>query len=241
MLRASNARKFKQLLLCAPLVRNRKGHHQPIANWIADHGYEMMRVDGSIIFTEDFKKLDRYKEHNIEVVITDLKSISGSPSKVSDALKEALKRGHGTALLLDQDENIVSWLSTLRMDPATGVALPELDPKDFSFNSHKGWCPTCRGHGRIFPWMRERLEDDELLAKSIGADSNEDDDSDEVTICPDCDGRRLNRTSRNVFLRLKGNRKISLPTLLQQTPKDLLKTLSTLNLDERGVLLLATL
>ncbi len=234
MLRASDPRKFKQLLLCAPLVRNRKGHHQPIANWIADHGYEMMRVDGSIIFTEDFKKLDRYSEHNIEVVIADLKSISGSPSKVADAVNEGLKRGHGTALLLDQDENIVSWLSTLRMDPATGVALPELDPKDFSFNSHKGWCPTCRGHGRIFPWMRERLEDDELLAKSIGADSNEDEDSDEVTVCPECDGQRLNRTSRNVFLALKGNRKISLPILLRQTPKDLLKTLSTLNLDERG-------
>ena len=234
MLRASNSSKFKQLLLCAPLVRNRKGHHQPIAKWIADHGYDMMRVDGSIIFTEDFKKLDRYKEHNIEVVIADLKSISGSPSEISNALKEALKRGHGTALLLDQDENIVSWLSTLRMDPATGVALPELDPKDFSFNSHKGWCPTCRGHGRIFPWMRERLEDDELLAKSIGADSSEDDDSDGITICPDCDGQRLNRTSRNVFLPLKGNRKISLPILLEQTPKELLKTLSTLNLDERG-------
>ena len=82
--------------------------------------------------------------------------------------------------------------------------------------------------------MRERLEDDELLAKSIGADSSEDDDSDEVTICPDCDGQRLNRTSRNVFLPLKGNRKISLPILLEQTPKELLKTLSTLNLDERG-------
>lgn len=234
ILRTSKPRKFKQLLLCAPLIRNRKGHHQPIANWIADHGYEMMRVDGTIIFTEDFEKLDRYKEHNIEVVITDLKTVSRSPSKISVALKEALKRGRGTALLLDENENLVSWLSTLRMDPATGEALPELDPKDFSFNSHKGWCPTCRGHGRIYPWMRERLEDDDLLAKSIGADSDDEDENETIVICPDCKGQRLNRTSRNVFLPLKGKLNISLPNLLRQTPQVLLKTLRSLKLDERG-------
>ncbi len=234
LLKQSSARKADHLLLCAPLVRNRKGHHQPIANWIGDHGYEMMRVDGEVILTEDFEKLDRYKEHNIEVVIADLAEIRRSPAKIETALKEALKRGRGTALVLDEDENVLSWLSTLRMDAATGEALPELDPKDFSFNSHKGWCPTCRGHGRLYPWMRERLEDDELLAKSIGADSSDDDDSDEVVVCPDCNGERLNRTSRNVFLPLVGGRKISLPKLLQQTPHALLATLSKLKLDARG-------
>lgn len=234
IVKRSGARKSGQLLLCAPLIRDRKGHHQPIANWIADHGYAMMRVDGTIILTEDFEKLDRYKEHNIEVVIADLMAISRSPTKIADALKEALQRGRGTALLLDGDERIMSWLSIHRMDPATGEALPELDPKDFSFNSHKGWCPACRGHGRIYPWMRERLEDDELLAKSIGAESNEDDDTDEIVVCPECKGQRLNRTSRNVFLPLKRNSKISLPLLLMQTPQALLKTLGNLQLDQRG-------
>ncbi len=237
LLRSASIRKTKQLLLCAPLVRNRKGHHQPIANWIADHGYEMMRVDGEIIFTEDFEKLDRYKEHNIEIVVSDLKPLARSPSQIAEALKEALKRGRGTALLLDDQERIVTWLSTHRMDAATGEALPELDPKDFSFNSHKGWCPACRGHGRIYPWMRERLEDDELLAKSIGADSGEDDDSDEVIVCPDCDGERLNRTSRHVYLYLKGNSKISLPELIALAPQELLKTLGKLKLDQRGQLI----
>ena len=75
ILRKSDVRRSEQLLLCAPVIRNRKGHHQPIANWIANHGYEMMRVDGEIILTEDFEKLDRYREHNIEIVITDLNSI----------------------------------------------------------------------------------------------------------------------------------------------------------------------
>jgi len=237
-IRKSRSNEAEHLLLCAPLIRNRKGHHQPIANWIADHGYDMMRVDGTTLLTEDFEKLDRYKEHNIEVVIAELQSISRAPAKIAAALKEALQRGRGTAVLIDENDEIVAWLSTLRMDPATGEALPELDPKDFSFNSHKGWCPTCRGHGRIFPWMRERLEDDELLVKSIGADSFDDDEGDDtVTVCPECQGQRLNRTSRNVFLPLKGNRKISLPSLLHQTPQALLKTLRQLKLDERGRLI----
>ncbi len=233
ILRSKDAKRSEHLLLCTPLIRNRKGHHQPIANWIADHEYEMMRVDGEVIFTEDFEKLDRYKEHNIEVVIADLKPIARSLPKVEDALKEALGRGRGTALILNDDDSVLSWLSTRRMDAATGEALPELDPKDFSFNSHKGWCPTCRGHRRLYPWMRERLEEDELLAKSIGADSAEDDE-DEIIICPDCKGERLNRISRNVFLPLKGKAKISLPQLLAKTPHALLTTLEKLRLDPRG-------
>ena len=145
ILRQTAIRKSDQLLICSPVIRNRKGHHQPIANWIANHGYEMMRVDGEIILTEDFEKLDRYREHNIEIVIADLNSIRGSKAKIKSVLQEALQRGKGTALLLDGKEETVSWLSTHRMDPRTGQALPELDPKDFSFNSSKGWCHTCRG------------------------------------------------------------------------------------------------
>ncbi|MDQ8203621.1 excinuclease ABC subunit UvrA [Pelagicoccus sp. SDUM812003] len=237
------AKKAKQLYLLAPLIRNRKGHHQPIANWIADHGYEMMRVDGRLIFTDDFKKLDRYKEHNIEVVIADLKPLASkskaNATRLAALLKEALQRGKGTALVIpttsarSADASSIHYLSTTRMDPETGEALPELDPKDFSFNSHKGWCPTCRGHGRIYPWMRERLEDDEELAKAIGADdSSEEEDS--AIVCPDCDGERLNRTSRHVYLYLKNGDKISLPQLLAQDPSALLATLKKLKLDTRG-------
>ncbi|HCR28998.1 MAG TPA: excinuclease ABC subunit A, partial [Opitutae bacterium] len=237
ILRKPAVRKSEQLLLCSPVIRNRKGHHQPIANWIANHGYEMMRVDGEIILTEDFEKLDRYREHNIEIVIANLNSIRGAKAKIKSVLQEALLRGKGTALLLDDQEEIVSWLSTHRMDPRTGQALPELDPKDFSFNSSKGWCPTCRGHGRIYPWMREQLDDDELLKKSIGADASDDDESEEIIICPDCRGDRLNRTSRNVFLPLRANRWISLPQLLSLTPRALLNTLDRLKLDTRGKLI----
>ena len=235
LLRSKANRQSKHLLLCAPLIRNRKGHHQPIANWIADHDYEMMRVDGETILTEDFERLDRYREHNIEVIIADLKKKRSA--SLSETLEEALQRGKGTCVLIDENDAIVAWLSTRRMDPNTGEALPELDPKDFSFNSHKGWCPTCRGHGRIYPWMRERLEEEELLAKSIGADDEDDEESDKAIICPDCEGERLNRISRNVKMYLKNGDAISLPKLLAKTSKGLLDTLQKLKLDQRGQLI----
>ncbi|MDQ8200990.1 excinuclease ABC subunit UvrA [Pelagicoccus enzymogenes] len=248
ILTSPEAKKAKHLYLLAPLIRNRKGHHQPIANWIADHGYEMMRVDGKLIFTDDFKKLDRYKEHNIEVVIADLKGevnkggTAAPRASITRHLKEALQRGKGTALVIaaggtaspKTSNQGIQYLSTSRMDPETGEALAELDPKDFSFNSHKGWCPACRGHGRIYPWMRERLEDDEELAKAIGADDSGDDDDSQAIICPECYGERLNRTSRHVYLYLKNGDTISLPKLLAQDPKQLLSTLKKLKLDKRG-------
>ncbi|MBC2604608.1 excinuclease ABC subunit UvrA [Pelagicoccus albus] len=236
LLQSPAAQKSKHVYLLAPLVRNRKGHHQPIASWIEDHGYEMMRVDGKLIFTDDFVKLDRYKEHNIEVVIADLKLLTGSKTQLHKKLKEALQRGKGTCLIISSSSPTPQFLSTTRMDPETGEALPELDPKDFSFNSHKGWCPACRGHGRIYPWMRERLEEDEELAKAIGADDSSEDES-QAIICPECQGERLNRISRNVLLPLKKEESISLPKLLSRDPNHLLKTLGDLDLDKRGKLI----
>ena len=92
-----------------------------------------------VILTEDFEKLDRYREHNIEIVIADLNSIRGSKAKIKSVLQEAIQRQK--ARPCSWTDGNVSWLSTHRMDPRTGQALPELDPKDFSFNSSKGWCP----------------------------------------------------------------------------------------------------
>ena len=226
--KSPEAQKSKVLYLCAPLIRSRKGHHQPIATWIENHGYALMRVDGKIIKTENFKKLDRYSEHNIEVIIADIKGLD----KVATQLKEALLRGKGACFLQDSKGKNLSWFSTQRMDPETGDSLPELDPKDFSFNSSKGWCPTCRGHGRIYPWMRERLEDDEELVKAIGASGEEDEST--AVICHDCTGERLNSISRNVRLYLKNGKSLNLPQLLNHTPSLLLETLDKLKLDQRG-------
>ena len=131
--------KLKTLYLCAPLIRGRKGHHEPIANWARDHGYTMLRIDGQVVHLDDFKKLDRYVEHDIDLVISKL-TVHQPPSTTSQSLNEALRLGKGSAFLMSSKGETISRLSTKRTDPTTGEAFPELDPKHFSWNSPRGWC-----------------------------------------------------------------------------------------------------
>ena len=279
----------KKLRLCAPLIRGRKGHHEPLANWAKDHGYTHLRIDGHLTAITDFKKLDRYKEHDIDLVIADLpggqRSViaakakggndtstgSGQDKALPSCLKEALKLGKDSAFVLTKTGEVLSWLSTKRTDPTTGEAFPELDPKHFSWNSHRGWCPTCRGYGQLFEWMEKEEEStvDHL------------DDFDDGATCPDCEGARLNELSRAVRLPLKkqkvegnapslprskrcGNdgalpssyanrcsndgalpssyaNSISLPELLSLTPSELLQTLKHVKTDKRSQTVLAEL
>jgi excinuclease ABC subunit A len=253
------ARKAKHLYLCAPLIRGRKGHHQPMAAWIAKQGYALMRADGRLMRADAFQKLDRYREHDIEVVVADLKDGETAPPKAEssrrkapDALEEALRLGQGACFLLAASGEILSWFSTTRTDIETGESFPELDPKHFSFNSPRGWCPACRGHGRIFPWMLEPDEDDEndpaARLREFGLDSS-DDLSDDGTPCPECHGARLNRISRAVKLHFRPRAKrpgraaaphpyaLSLPELLASTAAQLLGHLHALELDARGRLI----
>ena len=259
VLGSPKAKRAKHLYLCAPLIRGRKGHHQPIATWIGKQGYELMRADGRLLRVDAFEKLDRYKEHDIEVVVADLatgargqkpgarnnSSHRSSPNSAlrplaspSEALEEALRIGHGSCFLLAPAGEILSWFSTTRTDAATGESFPELDPKHFSFNSPKGWCPVCRGHGRIFPWMLEPEDEDsddplERL-RVFGVDSAEA-VSDEGQPCPACRGERLNRVARAVKLHFRKKlAPLSLPELLRATPAQLLARLRALDLDARG-------
>ncbi|MBK8476888.1 MAG: excinuclease ABC subunit UvrA [Opitutaceae bacterium] len=266
-LRHPAAAKAKHLYLCAPLVRGRKGHHQPIADWIADHGYTHMRADGRLLLVENFTKLDRFKEHNVEVVVADLKNLapaasatprarpsrsstkstSSTPSVTTSrtpalALVDALRLGKGTCFLLLPDGAIVSWFSTTRTDAATGETFPELDPKDFSFNSPKGWCPVCRGHGRLAPWMLKTDPDDETPPEIAElAHLFDDDTGAQYRPCPECAGTRLNRISRSVKLDFKHGPALSLPELTALTPSQLLAGLRDLDLDSRGRLIVRDL
>jgi excinuclease ABC subunit A len=261
------------------LIRGRKGHHQPIAAWIGKQGFELMRVDGQLTRVDSFQKLDRYKEHDIEVVVADLvggalavprgetKTARGQKSQVPAAstpgalLSEALRLGKGSCFVLTPQGEVLSWFSTTRTDIETGESFPELDPKQFSFNSPRGWCPTCRGHGRVFPWMLEPTDDDDkddpaARLREFGIEST-DDVSDSGTLCPECHGARLNRTARAVKLHFQGKAKrglstsfkpstfnsqpsgayaLSLPALLATTPAQLLLHLRQLELDARGKL-----
>ena len=245
LLATPKARKAKHLYLCAPLIRGRKGHHQPIATWIANQGYELMRVDGKLTRVDEFQKLDRYKEHDVEVVVADLKgatSAANSLVKTDRALTEALRIGKGACFLLTPSGEVLSWFSTTRTDIDSGESFPELEPKNFSFNSPRGWCPTCRGHGRILPWMLVPDDDDEGDAnidrlRQLGLEPG-DDMAEDGVVCPDCHGARLNRISRAVMLHLRGGRPpLSLPGLLEGTPSQLLANLRQLELDGRGKLI----
>ncbi len=236
VLATPKAKRAKHLYLCAPLIRGRKGHHQPIATWIAKQGYELMRADGQLLAAEAFAKLDRYREHDIEVVVADLKK----SDQVAEDLKTALRLGKGSCFVLDPKGGILSWFSTTRTDIESGESFPELDPKHFSFNSPRGWCPSCRGHGRIFPWMLEpedKNADPIARLRAFGVDSAEN-VSDQGSPCPDCEGTRINRISRAVKLHLKGKQPaISLPELLSCTSDELLTRLHQLLLDQRGKLI----
>ena len=222
------ARKAKHLYLCAPLIRGRKGHHEPIAKWLAKQGYELMRTDGRLIRVENFQKLDRYKEHDVEVVICDLKSqitgrkpngqgrkpapgtVDSRPSTFDSpahALETALRLGKGSGFIVLPSGEVLSWFSTTRTDVESGESFPELDPKQFSFNSPRGWCPTCRGHGRIYDWMLQPDADEEMPAEVADAlrAFDPDDPASHGKACPTCHGERLNRIARAVKLPLKGS------------------------------------
>ncbi len=263
------------LYLCAQLIRGRKGHHQPLADWAREHGYTQLRIDGKLTEISEFKKLDRYKEHDIDLVISNLSpqkpknlKTSQPPNlktsklpNLSTSLNEALRLGKGTAFLMDGSGTTLSWLSTRRTDPTTGEAFPELDPKHFSWNSPRGWCPTCRGYGQIFDWMAAEEENtvDHLL-----------DDIEDGAVCPDCNGARINPLSRAVRLPLnelekrpKSNTQrsasnkhsklsvgrstfdvpnaVALPELLSLTPSQLLATLQQIKTDQRSETVLAEL
>jgi excinuclease ABC subunit A len=242
MLSTPTARKARSILLLAPLVRGRKGHHRPLADWAAKHGYERLRVDGRVILTDDFEKLDRYREHDIEAVVADLRPIRNEPHELATRLREALDLGRGSCFLLADSARNLGWLSTTRTDAETGEAFPELDPKHFSFNSPKGWCPACRGHGRIYPWMLQTDEDEELppeLADLAHALDPDDLENIHAAPCPECAGTRLNRVSRAVKLPLRNGTWLSLPELTAAEPAELLRHLRTLKLDTRGKLIVA--
>lgn len=213
----------RTLKLCAPVIRGRKGHHQPLADWARERGYGALRIDGTLVAIENFNRLDRYREHDIDLVVSNV-SAKTSPKQLRTLLQTALKLGKGSTFLLALPNKVIARLSTTRTDPATGQAYPELDPKHFSWNSPRGWCPTCRGYGQLFEWM---AAEEESAVDHL-------DDFEDGDRCPDCNGARLNPLSRAVKLPLKRTQSISLPELLQLTPGELLETLAKLKNDSRS-------
>ncbi|MEY4272836.1 MAG: excinuclease subunit, partial [Verrucomicrobiota bacterium] len=145
----AKALKKGSLLVAAPLVRSRKGHHRPLAEWAETKGLRLLRCDGKMLQVEGFAGLDRYSEHDVDAVFGEIRGdglirlpddTEESGEKALRALvRQALASGKNACVLLAPDGRQVAYLSTTRSDPATGESFPEVDPKHLSWNSPRGW------------------------------------------------------------------------------------------------------
>ena len=197
------AAKRGPLKVLAPLVKARKGFHTDVARWAERQGFDTLYVDGVLVPVGQFRKLERFKEHTIDVVVgvIDARRIL----KARNLTQRAIDIGRGTAHLLDS-KNRLTVMSTEMSCPGCGRAFEELDPRLFSFNSPHGACEECGGFGEI--WNRSLQtgrEDngDSVLENELAAErESESIDEGEARACPSCHGSRLNAVARHV--RVKG-------------------------------------
>jgi excinuclease ABC subunit A len=139
----------KKIALLAPLVRGRKGHYRELFDSVRKQGYTKVRVDGVMLDLEPGMQIDRYKIHDIELVVDRLKMSDERRERLAESLGIALKMGNGLVMIMDHDTEEVSSYSKHLMDPNSGVSYEEPSPNSFSFNSPYGACPTCKGLGQI--------------------------------------------------------------------------------------------
>jgi len=140
-----------KILILAPLVRNRKGHYRELFEQMRRKGYLNMRVDGEVQEITIGMKVDRYKYHDIEVVIDklNLSSDQMSDERLKKSVQIAMKQGDGLIMILDKDSGAVKHFSRRLMCPTTGISYSDPAPNNFSFNSPQGACPHCKGLGYI--------------------------------------------------------------------------------------------
>ena len=143
----------KRILILAPVVRSRKGHYRELFEQMRRKGYLYVRVDGEVQEITRGMKVDRYKNHDIEVVIDKLE-VSGEKQEVSNerlkkSVQMAMKQGDGLIMILDKDSGSVKYVSRRLMCPTTGIAYSDPAPNNFSFNSPQGACQRCKGLGVV--------------------------------------------------------------------------------------------
>ena len=193
------AAKRGPLKVLAPLVKARKGFHTDVARWAERQGFDTLYVDGKLVPVAQFRKLERFKEHTIDVVVgvIDRRRIAGA----REIARRALEIGRGTARLLDS-RNRLTVVSTEMSCPNCGRAFEELDPRLFSFNSPHGMCEECGGFGEI--WDRDvqtgaNRDGESVLENELAAErESEWIDEGEARECPSCHGSRLNAEARHV-------------------------------------------
>jgi len=204
--------------LLAPLVMNRKGVYTELADWARPRGYTHLRVDGNFLPTTGFPRIDRFKEHTIELPVRSLDVLPSNEADLRAALAEALTHGKGVVHVLSDIGALrtamemgaptagigtLQAFSTKRACPVCATSYAELDPRLFSYNSKHGWCPDCVGTGvRLTKEQRKAFDDSVQAEDNRGreqtfAEPEVEDVQD--TACPTCQGTRLNPVARAVL------------------------------------------
>ena len=185
------------LTLLAPVVKNRKGFHTDVAEWALNHGYHWVRADGKLYPSHERLRLDRFREHDVEIATGTLSKRRTRPDEINpqQLIDKTLKLGAGLLYALDSHGQL-SVHSTERSCPECRRSFAALDPKNFSYNSPQGWCPRCRGFGELF-----YLPDVDRGARAEAIEESWFEwQEGERELCPDCQGARLNPIARAVRL-----------------------------------------
>lgn len=147
----------RRTYILAPLVRNRKGHYKELFEQVRRKGYLTVRIDGELREITHGMKLDRYKNHSIELVVDKLVVDKDDERRLQESVKTAMKQGDGQLMILDADTQELRHYSRTLMDPQTGLSYSEPAPHNFSFNSPQGACPHCKGLGYVNIIDREKI------------------------------------------------------------------------------------
>ena len=182
-----------RLKVLATLIKARKGFHTEVAQWALRHGFETLLVDGHFVEADGFQKLERFREHTIDVLLGE----AAGEAEVRALVERALEIGKGTARLLDAKGHSTT-LSTEMNCPKCGDSFEELDPRLFSFNSPHGWCTVCRGFGEVWDAADTPERESALEAEMDEERQHEWLEEGEAVVCPSCKGSRLNTIARNV-------------------------------------------
>lgn len=227
----------KKILLLAPLVSGRKGHYKELFDTIRKKGFMHVRVDGEICELTQGMKVDRYKVHTIEVVVDRLKvKANEDPDSVDtrrlrQSVDKAMTQGNGMMMIVEaENQEAMRYLSRSLMCPESGISYQTPAPHTFSFNSPSGWCPQCKGLGKVVSseYGVVSSEIDEIILQDnwweelTKSKRTEEEEKDEWCVCPACQGKRLSKEA--LSYRLGG---YSIADLTEMDIETLLEVIST--------------
>lgn len=159
----------KAIYILAPLVRSRKGHYRELFDQMRRKGFLNIRVDGEMLNLEADMRVDRYKNHNIEVVVDKLIANAKDISRLKHSIAQAMNLGDGLVMLLEKGQKEGRFYSKRLMCPTSGVSYNDLAPNNFSFNSPEGYCPQCKGLGIVTLIDEDKIIPDRSLSVAEGA------------------------------------------------------------------------